>query len=142
MCFQGPGVTPGYLKDPEKTKMAIDEDGWLHSGDIGKWLPNGVLKITDRKKHIFKLAQVSWMGFNLMCISSILYFQGEYIAPEKVENIYGRSQFVAQTFLYGDSLKPSCVAIIVPDEEVLMAWAANNGKAGKTFDELCHDEVR
>ena len=56
--------------------------------------------------------------------------------------MYGRSNFVAQTFLYGDSLKPSCVAIIVPDEEVLMAWAANNGKAGKTFDELCHDEVR
>ena len=52
-------MSRGYLKDEAKTREAIDENGWLHSGDIGCWLPNGTLKITDRKKHIFKLAQVS-----------------------------------------------------------------------------------
>ncbi|XP_053086948.1 long-chain-fatty-acid--CoA ligase 1a isoform X3 [Pangasianodon hypophthalmus] len=87
VCVKGPNVFHGYLKDPEKTAEAIDIDGWLHTGDIGKWLPNGTLKIIDRKKHIFKLAQ------------------GEYIAPEKIENIYIHSDPVAQVFVHGDSLQ-------------------------------------
>ncbi|TKS72761.1 Long-chain-fatty-acid--CoA ligase 1 [Collichthys lucidus] len=93
VCVKGPNVFQGYLKDPEKTKEAIDEDGWLHTGDIGKWLPNGTLKIVDRKKHIFKLAQ------------------GEYIAPEKIENLYTRSDAVAQIYVHGDSLQEVKAAI-------------------------------
>uniref|UniRef100_A0AAY4BDN2 Long-chain-fatty-acid--CoA ligase n=1 Tax=Denticeps clupeoides TaxID=299321 RepID=A0AAY4BDN2_9TELE len=101
VCVKGANVFKGYLKDPEKTGDAIDGDGWLHTGDVGKWLPNGTLKIIDRKKHIFKLAQ------------------GEYIAPEKIENIYIRSDPVAQIFVHGDSLQACLVGIAVPDPDFL-----------------------
>lgn len=76
-----------YYRDPERTRQVIDSQGWHHTGDIGEWLGNGTLKIIDRKKHIFKLSQ------------------GEYIVPEKIENIYINSQYVEQVFVHGESLK-------------------------------------
>uniref|UniRef100_A0A8C1ITR9 Arachidonate--CoA ligase n=1 Tax=Cyprinus carpio TaxID=7962 RepID=A0A8C1ITR9_CYPCA len=121
VCVRGPNVFKGYLKDPEKTKEALDEDGWVHTGDIGRWLPNGTLQIVDRKKHIFKLAQ------------------GEYIAPEKIENIYIRSEAVAQTFVHGDSLQACLVAIIVPDPDFLPGWAKKRGIEG-SYEELCKNK--
>lgn len=83
ICCKGPSVFIGYYKNEEKTRETIDEDGWLHTGDIGQWLPNGTMKIIDRKKNIFKLAQ------------------GEYVAAEKIETTYMRSQFIAQAFVEG-----------------------------------------
>ncbi|XP_060559682.1 long-chain-fatty-acid--CoA ligase 1-like isoform X2 [Ruditapes philippinarum] len=122
VCIKGPNVFKGYLKDPEKTKEAMDEDGWLHSGDIGQWMPNGCLKIIDRKKNIFKLAQ------------------GEYIAPEKIENVYVRSTLVAQVFIHGESLKSSLVAIIVPDPDTLPGYAKEKFNLSVSMEELCKNE--
>uniref|UniRef100_A0A668TQ26 Arachidonate--CoA ligase n=1 Tax=Oreochromis aureus TaxID=47969 RepID=A0A668TQ26_OREAU len=121
VCVKGPNVFQGYLKDPDRTAEAIDKDGWLHTGDIGKWLPNGTLKIIDRKKHIFKLAQ------------------GEYIAPEKIETIYVRSDPVAQVFVHGDSLQACLVGIVVPDPDFLPIWAKKKGFEG-SYSELCDNK--
>ncbi|KAK3524537.1 hypothetical protein QTP70_029847, partial [Hemibagrus guttatus] len=118
VCVKGPNVFKGYLKDPVMTAETLDPEGWLHTGDIGQWLPNGTLKIIDRKKHIFKLAQ------------------GEYISPEKIENIYIRSEPVSQLYVHGDSLQSCLVGIVVPDPEVMPSWAQKRGIGG-CYDDLC-----
>ena len=76
VCFWGPSITSGYFKNKEKTDEAL-VNGWLKSGDVGIVLPNGSVRIVDRAKNIFKLSQ------------------GEYIAPEKLENEFVKSPYVA-----------------------------------------------
>lgn len=121
ICIRGPIVFQGYYKDEEQTREVINEEGWFHSGDIGLWLPGGRLKIIDRKKNIFKLAQ------------------GEYIAPEKIENVYAKCKFIAQCFVYGDSLNSSLVAVVSVDHDVLKAWAASEGNKYENLARLCND---
>ncbi|CAN0362753.1 unnamed protein product, partial [Discosporangium mesarthrocarpum] len=130
VCFRGTNVFVGYYKMEEKTREAFDNDGWLHSGDIGLWTADGALKIIGellaafgyRKKNIFKLSQ------------------GEYVAPEKIENVHSQSPLVAQSFVHGDSLRSSLVAVVVPDPDAAAAWASKNGVSGTvSMSELCAD---
>lgn len=98
--FYGPSIMKGYFKNPEKTAEAF-KDGWLLSGDVGSVQPNGALKIIDRAKNIFKLSQ------------------GEYIAPEKLENVYMKSSWVDQIWIHGESLQTTILAfIVVPIKKV------------------------
>ncbi|CAM9575702.1 unnamed protein product [Laminaria digitata] len=122
VCFRGSNVFVGYYKQEDKTREAFDDDGWLMSGDIGLWTTDGALKIIeDRKKNIFKLSQ------------------GEYVAPEKLENIHTQSPLVAQSYIHGDSLQSYLVAVIVPDAEAVVAWAKANGEGNASLAEMCRN---
>lgn len=109
ICVRGHCVFKGYYKAQDKTDEVLTKDGWFHTGDIGEWQENGVLRIIDRKKNIFKLAQ------------------GEYVAVEMIETILIRAKYVMQLFVHGDSLKDYLVAIVVPDAETVLPWARQNG---------------
>ena len=117
ICIAGHNIFKGYFKDEEKT-TALDAYGWYHSGDIGMLDKNGCMKVVDRVKNIFKLQQ------------------GEYIAPEKIETVYVRSKYVAQTFIYGNSYKSSLVSVVVPEESVVAEYAKQNGLE-PNLAELC-----
>nr|AND95617.1 Long-chain acyl-CoA synthetase [Chromera velia] len=111
LLLRGPSVFKGYFQAPDKTAEALDEAGWYHTGDVVKIHPNGAFQIIDRAKNIFKLAQ------------------GEYIAPEKIENVYIQAPSAAQAFVHGTSTERYLVGVIVPSEDGVKAWAAKNGGA-------------
>jgi long-chain acyl-CoA synthetase len=113
ILVKAPQMFTEYYKNPEMTREAIDERGWVHTGDIGCWNADGTLSVIDRKKNIFKLAQ------------------GEYVAAEKVENAYSKCKYLTQLFVYGDSLKSSLVGVAVPDMELAKVWAQEHGLEGE-----------
>lgn len=142
VCFWGYNVFRGYFKDELNTKLALDDEGWLHTGDIGCWTPEGTLKLIDRKKHIFKLSQVNFYYFSAKN-AKFPFFQGEYIAPEKIETVYARCKFIAQCYVHGESLKSCLVSVVVPDQDVLMPYAEKElNIKNVSFAELCKNEAR
>jgi len=101
MCLKGPVVFHGYYKNDEENKKCFDEEGYFHTGDVGRLYPNygNGLKIVDRVKEIFKLSQ------------------GEYIIPAKLESVYTKSIYVQQLMIYGNPTKNNIIAIVIPDKK-------------------------
>ncbi len=100
---KGPNLMMGYYNLPDVTAEAIDKDGWFHTGDIGEFVQGKYLKITDRKKEIFKTSG------------------GKYIIPQAMENKFKESRFFEQIMVMGESQKfPS--ALIVPNFDFIREW--------------------
>ena len=115
---KGPNLMMGYYKDKEKTDEEIDENGWFHTGDIGEIDAEGFLKITDRKKEMFKTSG------------------GKYVAPQLIENTMKQSRFIEQIMVIGEGEKMPA-ALIQPNFEFVEEWA-NRKKLdiGKTNEEI------
>ncbi len=115
---KGPNLMKGYFKDEEKTKEAIDENGYFHTGDIGELDADGFLKITDRKKEMFKTSG------------------GKYVAPQLIENRMKQSRFIAEIMVIGDGEKMPG-AFIQPDFDFVREWARRKAiEIGTTNAEL------
>lgn len=123
ILVKGPNVMMGYYKRPDLTDEVIDKDGWLHTGDIGEMVDGQYLKITDRKKEIFKTSG------------------GKYVAPQLMENQFKESRFIEQIIVIGENRKhPS--ALIVPDFEFLRDWCSKKGyNCGSNKEMIENDAV-
>ena len=118
---RGHQVMKGYYNRPDLTDEAIDKDGWFHTGDIGELVDNRFLRITDRKKEMFKTAG------------------GKYVAPQMLENKYKESIFIEQIMVLGENRKfPS--ALIVPNFETLKTWAGRKGITFVSNEEIIKNE--
>ncbi|MCK4630600.1 MAG: long-chain fatty acid--CoA ligase [Bacteroidales bacterium] len=114
---KGHNVMLGYYKDPELTKSVFDDDGWFHTGDVGSWDKDKFLKITDRKKEIFKLSN------------------GKFIAPQIIENRIKESIFVDQIMVIGEHEKFAS-ALISPNFAYFKDWCASENIAFENNEEL------
>ncbi len=108
ILVKGDSVMKGYYKDPEQTRKTIDKEGWLHTGDVGILVDNKYVKITDRKKEIFKLSS------------------GKYIAPQMIENKFKESFFIEQLMVIGENEKFAS-ALISPNFQFLHNWCSRHG---------------
>jgi long-chain acyl-CoA synthetase len=117
---RGPNVMRGYYHKPEATKAAFTEDGWFKTGDIGTIDGDGFLRITDRKKELFKTSG------------------GKYIAPQAIEQLIKGSRFVNQVVLIGSERKFPA-ALIVPDWELVESYAQLKGINAQSRSELCEN---
>ncbi len=118
---KGPNIMKGYYNRPDLTAEVIDSEGWFHTGDIGEWeehFGNHFLKITDRKKELFKTAG------------------GKYIAPQAIENKMKESRFIEQIMVVGGDQHKYIGALIVPSFVQLNAWSAEHGISKSSNAEL------
>ena len=121
ILLKGPGIMNGYHDLPEQTAEAIDTEGWFHTGDIGELDAEGFLRITDRKKDMFKTSQ------------------GKYVAPSAISAQFkGICPYASEIIVYGEG-KPYCVALVSLEGEAIKEWAAANGLGGKSFGEIARD---
>lgn len=121
ILVKGPSVTSGYYKNEEATKEAFTEDGYLHTGDIGELTPDGFLRITDRKKEMFKTAG------------------GKYVAPQVLENKLMESTLIAQVMVIGENQRFPA-ALIVPAFEELEKYANHKGISFQSKEDLIKNE--
>ncbi|MSO78238.1 MAG: long-chain fatty acid--CoA ligase [Acidimicrobiia bacterium] len=119
---RGGNIFRGYLNDPERTAEALDDDGWLHSGDIGVLDDDGYLKIVDRKKEL------------------IITAGGKNISPANLEAALKSFPLIGQAAVIGDG-RPCITALVVLDPEVAPAWAAKAGLASTALADLARDPV-
>jgi long-chain acyl-CoA synthetase len=118
VMIKGPGVMEGYHNQPEQTAEALTEDGWLHTGDIGELDEDGYLRITDRKKDLFKTSG------------------GKYIAPSAIESQFKAICPYASQFLVHGAERNFVVALITLDQDAMEGWAKENGMADKSYAEV------
>jgi long-chain acyl-CoA synthetase len=117
---RGPHVMKGYYKADDLTAEVVDADGWFHTGDIGEFTPEGYLRITDRKKALFKLST------------------GKYVIPQPIENALMEHALIEQAVVVGNNEKYA-TALLFPSADNLSHWAKGQGIAADGIDALIQD---